>query len=494
MFACFVVTVVAALLYYFVQPSEYTANLQLYVSAPTTQAPELYLSSSQLAQDRVESYGELVRSPRVMQEVITRLQLPLTVSELQQKVTATTTDKSVLVNLAVVDGTAQGAASIADATGEALASTVADLERPLPTATTPPLTVRAVQPTPVPIDPSNLGLKRLLALGLLLGGVLGVSVALLRHALDNTLSSSSELAELAAAPDLGEIAHDNAVNRASIFNGLDEQSTFVEDVKRLRTNIQFLDAGSAHKIFTITSSLPGEGKTTTSVNLAATLASAGHRVLLIDGDLRRPRVADFLGLDGEVGLTSVLARRIALREAIQRVRHGRFDVLASGQLPPNPSELLASSQTRELLGQLRQVYEVILIDTSPLLPVTDAVGLAASTDGAIVVCRAQSTTRAQVRGAVNSLSSVGVDVRGMVLTMAAKTTRGLTSYRSYESGSQVGTPIAATPIGGAEPFSDELTRLVDAEAYRAADRRPSPHPHVGGSSASARGVPSDGRQ
>lgn len=479
-FATVVLCTLAAAGYWLIQPSQYTTSLQLYVSAPATQSPEFYFSSSQLAQDRVESFGELARSPRVMNTVISNLQLPLTVPELQDRISATTSEKSVIIALSATDSTAMGAASIADVTGAALAKTVADLERPEPTASPPPLVVKIIEPAPVPTEPSNLSLKRLLALSLLLGLVVGVSVALLRHALDNTLSASSEVAELTETPDLGEISYDSASGRAKVFEGLEGQSAFVEDIKRLRTNIQFLDAGSAHKIFTFTSAMPNEGKTTTCVNLAAALASAGHRVLLIDADLRRPKIAEVLGLDREVGLTSVLARRIALQEGIQRASQGRFDVLTSGQVPPNPSELLASAQTRNLLGQLRQAYELILIDTSPLLPVTDAVGVAALSDGAIMMCRARSTSRTQIRTAANSLASVGVDVRGVVLTMVSKSERGLPSYSSYDaaSGRANGSTISATPVSGKQVVADEITRAVAVDTPHGPDRRPSPRPHA----------------
>ena len=133
--------------------------------------------------------------------------------------------------------------------------------------------------------------------------------------------------------------------------------------------------------------MPAEGKTTTTCNLAITLAQAGRRVVLVEGDLRRPRLAEYLGIEGAVGLTSVLIGRIAAEDALQPWGDIPLEVLASGPLPPNPSELLQSRAMELLLGDLERRADVVLVDAPPLLPVTDASILARMADGTVLVVR-----------------------------------------------------------------------------------------------------------
>ena len=186
------------------------------------------------------------------------------------------------------------------------------------------------------------------------------------------------------------------------------QSPRSEAFRQLRTNLQFLDVDTPHKVIAITSSLPSEGKTTTLANLAIALASSGFRVITVEADLRRPKLADLLGVERSVGLTSVLAGRVRPEQAVQHWSGGGFDVLARGPLPPNPSELLASQHMAVQLGELRERYDLVLLDTPPLLPVTDAAAVAPATDGAILVCRFKNANRDQVSAAV-ACTRCGID-------------------------------------------------------------------------------------
>jgi capsular exopolysaccharide synthesis family protein len=167
----------------------------------------------------------------------------------------------------------------------------------------------------------------------------------------------------------------------------------------------------------MTSSLPGEGKTTTVVNLALALAEGGERVVLIEGDLRRPKVAEYLRLESAVGLTTVLIGKLPLEDAIQTTAHEKLDVLTSGSTPPNPAELLKSSTMANLLASLRERYDIVLIDAPPLLPVTDGALLSAQADGALLVVRHGKTTTDQVSLAVDRLEAVGAAPVGVIFNM-----------------------------------------------------------------------------
>jgi capsular exopolysaccharide synthesis family protein len=284
---------------------------------------------------------------------------------------------------------------------------------------------------------------------------------LARNALDTSVKSPEQLREAAGAPNLGTIAHDPNVPKRPLTVHEDPQSPRSEAFRQLRTNLQFVDVDNPRKVIVVTSSLPAEGKTTTIVNLAIALASAGTRVVVVEADLRRPKVADLLGIERSVGLTSVLSGRVRVDQAVQLWAGGRFDVLASGPLPPNPSELLASQHMKAVLAELRERYDVVLIDTPPLLPVTDAAAVAPATDGAILVCRFKETTHDQVASAVEALHAVSAPLLGTVFTMVPSS--GPRAYAQYNAYYRSSEPIM--PAGPA-------TRTTNGAPRRHAEPRP----------------------
>ena len=204
-----------------------------------------------------------------------------------------------------------------------------------------------------------------------------------------------------------------------------------EAFRQLRTNLQFVDIEHPLRSVVVTSSVPGEGKSTTTCNLAITLAQAGLQVILVEGDLRRPRIADYMGMERAVGLTSVLLGRTQLDDALQAWGDGALQVLASGPLPPNSSELLGSQGMQDLLRELENRADIVLIDAPPLLPVTDAAVLGTLTSGLVMLIRSNQTRREQVARAVATVNAVGATLLGGVLNMVP--TRGPDSY-SYGYG------------------------------------------------------------
>jgi len=432
------------------RPPEYTATLTLYVSSQGGDTTSAAYQGAQLSQQRVTSYVELVSSRRVSEDVVRQLRLPVTPEDLAERITATTALDSVLIDVATVDPSPQRAAAIANSVGSVFTGLVDELERPVQPGAPQAVAVRVVHPAVVPIQPSSLGLPAVLALGLLAGIVVGVGFAVARNALDVSVKSPDQLSDVAHAPNLGIIAYDSAVPRRPLTVHEDPHSPRSEAFRQLRTNLQFVDVDRPRKIIVVTSALPGEGKTNTLVNLAIAMASAGSRVLVVDADLRRPKVTDLLGLERGVGLTSVLSGRVRPEQVIQPWGGGVFDVLASGPLPPNPSELLASQYMEVMLNELRAQYDAVLIDTPPLLPVTDAAAVAPATDGAILICRFRRTTRTQVESAVQALSAVSAPLLGTVFTMVPNAgPRAYAQYNSYYRSEQsVLPPVPAATHNG----------------------------------------------
>lgn len=464
--AAVLIALVAAGAAWFLRPAEYTAQLTLYVSSQGGDSTSAAFQGAQLSQQRVTSYVELVSSRRVSEDVIAELGLGVAPESLAKRITASSALDSVLIAVAVADRSPERAAQIANTLGTVFTDLVDELERPVEPGAPQAVTVRVVQPAVTPDVPSSTGLPVTLALGLLAGLAVGVGGALARNALDTSVKSPEQLREIAKAPNLGTIAFDAAVPKHPLTVHEDPQSPRAEAFRQLRTNLQFVDVDEPRKVIVVTSALPAEGKTTTLANLAIALASTGQRVLAIEADLRRPKLASLLGLERSVGLTSVLSGRIGVVQAVQQWSGG-VDVLASGPLPPNPSELLASQQMKSLLMELRGYYDTILIDTPPLLPVTDAAAVAPSTDGVILVCRFKETTRDQVTRSAEAITAVSAPLLGTVLTMVPSSgPRAYAQYNSYYRSELASAP--ASPAVG--------TPRVVADAPRPNERPPRPSP------------------
>lgn len=444
-----IVAVVAGGVIAFIRPPEYTAKLTMYVAAQTGEdtTNSAAFQGAQLSQQRVTSYLELVSSTRVSREVIDRLSLTDTPQAVAKRITASSPPESVLIDVAVTGRSPEQVVAIANTTGDVFAALVADLEQPTVPNGMPPVAVRVVEPAAVPTAPSSIGLPVILVLGLLAGLAVGVGAALARNAQDTSVKSPDRLREVAQAPNLGTIAYDSQVPQRPLIVHEDPQSLRSEAFRQLRTNLQFVDVDHPRKVIVVTSSVRGEGKTTTVCNLAIAMAAAGTRVLVVEADLRRAGIADLLGVEQSVGLTSVLAGQVRVEQAIQPWAGGLFDVLASGALPPNPSELLASKYTQALLAELREQYDTVLMDSSPLLPVTDTAAIAPATDGAILVCRFRETSEAQVKAAVEALEAVSAPLLGTVYTMAPNSGPGASApHHAYHHRTDL--PIPSTGQNG----------------------------------------------
>ncbi|MBS7297471.1 MAG: CpsD/CapB family tyrosine-protein kinase [Eubacteriales bacterium] len=216
---------------------------------------------------------------------------------------------------------------------------------------------------------------------------------------------------------------------------LSDDTPFVirENYKTARTNIIFSVSGTNKtgcKFIAITSANPGEGKTTTTLNLAITFAQTGARVLAIDGDLRKPRMHRYLNLKKDIGLSSVLSNQMEFEKAVNRnVRYG-LDVLSSGEIPPNPAELLCSEAMKQLIEKLSNEYDYVLFDTPPVTVVTDAAALSPLVDGVIIIIRQNYTDHESLTMAVNLLNIARTKILGFFVNDVTKT-RGGYSYSRY---------------------------------------------------------------
>ncbi len=417
----------------YLQKPVYQAQTQLFVSAASDGSgiSDAY-QGGLFTEQRVKSYAQIIDSPKVLGPAITQLGLTIDPNELAQHVSATAPLDTVLIDVKVDDPSPQRAMDLANTISSVFSSQVANLETS--TGGTAQVKVTTVRDATLPTTPISPRTKINVAIGVLLGLLIGVGIAILRETLDTTVKKVEDLHEITEAATLGLVAYDSDAAKRPLVVHLDPHSSRSESFRTLRTNLQFVDIDHPPRTVVITSAVPGEGKSTTACNLAITLAQAGIRVALVEGDLRRPKVADYLGLEGSVGLTSVLIGRATLDEALQGWGRGGLSVLASGPVPPNPSELLGSGHMVALLRQLQQRFDVVLIDAPPLLPVTDAAVLTRICDGAVLVVRFGKTKREQVEQAVEALRNVDARLLGSVLNMSPSRGPEAGGYYTYGGG------------------------------------------------------------
>lgn len=382
------------------------------------------------SQQRVASYSELVTGETLAARTIADLGLTMTPAELAAEVTATSTPDTVLLDMCAVDSSPGLARDIANSLAVQLTTLVRELETP-EDGGAPIAGVRLVEEAKAAAAPISPKTTRNIALGAAVGLLLGIAFAVLRDRLDNTIKTRARLEAASKSALVGSIPFDKAFKDNAVVPFGGGHSPSAEAFRELRTNLQFLEVDHPPRVIVVTSAVPTEGKTTVAVNLALALAEAGHQVALVEGDLRRPRVSKYLGLIGAVGFSTVLAGQASLRDVLQPTKFEGLQALASGPIPPNPSELLGSETARQVISDLHGMFDFVIIDGAPLLPVTDSAVLTAHSDGALVVARYGHTSEAEVSRAVENLEKIGARVLGAVLTMLPNGRKGAEGYSYY---------------------------------------------------------------
>jgi capsular exopolysaccharide synthesis family protein len=390
---------------------QYASSVTFFVSA----APQsgTALQADEFAQRRINSYVGVLTSESFASRLIEEHDLDLTPADVMEKIGATADTDTVLLHASVVDDDADRSLQIATAIAEEFGPMVGELDD---TGGGSGVTVSlnvisgpTLDPDPVSPRPAlNLGV------GLLVGLAAGVALAVAREMADRSIRSVTALERATGAPVLASVAVESG-SHGILASTTGVGSTRAEAYRQLRTNLMFSNIGKKLQAIVVSSAVSGEGKSTTAVNLAMVLAETGRPVLLVDADLRRPSVAGYLDIEGGAGLTNVLAGQLTPDDAIQRWGSGGLHVLACGTLPPNPSELIGSDAMATLMAELRMRFDVIIIDTPPLLPVTDAAVAAAHADGVVLVVRHGKTDRERVAMATRGLRAVDAHVAGTVL-------------------------------------------------------------------------------
>jgi capsular exopolysaccharide synthesis family protein len=439
----------------------YQSTTRLFVSTTAgATASELY-QGNRLSQDRVLSYTELLVGETLAQRTVDKLNLEVSAKQLKGQIEAKSKAESVLITLKVLDPSPVRARDLANALSDEFVVMVRELETPQPGAR-PDGRVVVEQRASVAEAPTVPKTSRNIALGIVLGLSVGLGLAFLRDALDNSIKDPEVLSGVTGVGLVGSIPIDKERREKPGISFDRDNSAIAEAFRKLRTNLKFLSVDNPPRVIVVTSSTPSEGKTTTAINIALALAEAEHDVVLVDGDLRRPAVDKYLDLVGAVGFSTILSGGATTDDALQQTMFPRLTVLTAGTTPPNPSELLGSMAARKLLAELRSKFDYVIVDSAPLLAVTDAAILATNADGAIMVARYGHVKRDQVKHAVGNINDVGATLLGTVVTMTP--TRGNSAYSYNYSYSYYGDKTGSAKQRSAMTDQDGLTRQTESES------------------------------
>ncbi|MEL4320454.1 polysaccharide biosynthesis tyrosine autokinase [Leifsonia sp. YIM 134122] len=441
-------------------PTTYTSTSSVFVSTLQGDNTSELVQGSLYTQNIVQSYAALATMPAVLDPVIEDLDLNLDARQLGRTISANTPLNTVIIEITVSSYSADQAAEVADAVASSLATVAEDLS-PQDAAGKPSISLQVVAPAHVPTVPSGPNTRLLAITGLAIGALLGLVYAFGRELLDTRIHGTADLLRVGNLQLMGTVPRGRRRQTDIVVLRASPHGPRAEAYRRIFTNIEFADVDNKVSSVVVTSALPGEGKSFTAINLAYAAAERVDRVLLIDADLRRPSVAEYLGVEGASGLTTVLRGEIETADAILPGRKGSPDVLPSGITPPNPGQLLASQTMANLLADLQEQYDFIVIDTPPVAPVMDALPLTRLVDGTIVVARFKVTRRGQLSRAIANLSGVNAHVLGVVLNRVED--RGDETYYSHDPQHDA----AATSDGKRRP--SWLRRSAGAPASDAAE-------------------------
>jgi succinoglycan biosynthesis transport protein ExoP len=447
----------------FASPKIYKAESQIFISTPT---PAVDIGAMQqgssFSQQRVISYSRVISGPATLVPVIEKLGLKMSATELAGKISSSAPIGTVLINITVSDVSPIRTAAIANAVAVQFGETIKSLELPQfgDSAGVKATMVRAAE---VPQSPASPNKKLNLLTGILFGFVIACLIGVVRQIFDSSVKNANHLS---GHQLLSTVFYDPDAAENPLVTSIGTYSLRAEAFRHLRTSLAVPFSQNNCQVLAVTSAFPGEGKTTTSINLAISFAQTGLKVALVEADLRRPTFKKYFNDNdkSQIGLTELLS----LIEKGKTPRNFQkyfktfggdqdcFEWLGSGALTSNPSEKLGSSAMSVLIDGLRREYDIVIIDTPPALPVTDAAVVSITVDGVLVVAKAGVTRQSHLSGVFEILENLNSKIFGVVLNMIPVNTRGEEygyAYNRYEPKSKYGYNYGhGYGYGASEPY------------------------------------------
>lgn len=418
----------------------YHSTASLYFSLRTASSGSDINQGSAYTQAQMLSFARLATSSVVLDPVADELDGELSANRLRRMMSVTIPQNTVILDVRVGSTDRDRAALIANAVADSLIDAV-DEVAPDTAEGDATVTARSIDPASPAVFQTSPNKQQDAVLGAIVGFLAASVAVVLAAALDTRVRSESSLKTITELPVLGSIEQSAPSADPRPVSIRQPNGSAAEAFRHVRSGLRFASASHQTRCLAITSSRPAEGKTWVASNLAFVLAETGRRVLLIDADLRKPRVADAFGIVGAVGLTTVLIDAVPLQSAVQVWPRSTLEILPAGAVPPNPAELLASDRMKELIQQVADEYELVVIDTAPVEVVADATVLAQQVDSVLIVADTTRVRRAQLAATIEALERAGAHISGVVLNRVKARPRDDYYYVHDEAEEELGVPI-----------------------------------------------------
>jgi succinoglycan biosynthesis transport protein ExoP len=438
---CFVITtgITFVVTFYYIVPV-YQAETTLFLGKEKDSIGGITFSDLQLGNQLIVDYREIIKSNLVTEEVISKLNLDMDIKTFKERVEVTTITDSRIFRISFESTDPQLAADVANELAQVISEKAAEIIEVK--------NVSIIDVAKVPEEPIKPKKLKSMAVAALVGVLVGVLIIIILELLDNTFKKPEDVEKKLGTKVIGSVPQFEGYkkkkklskqeakerDRKNLITLLNPKSPAAEAYRAMRTNIHYCGIDKELKTIVVTSPGPSDGKTTTSCNLAISFAQNGKKVLLIDADLRKAKVHKYFDLPNHVGLTNCLVDNVDPSDAIMlRKDIPNLHFILAGHVPPNPAELLGSNKMKELLEKLQGSFDVIVIDTPPVMNVTDSTILAGMADGIILVVSAGETNIEIAREALKTISEVGTKILGTALVkIDAQSVGSYYRYYSYE--------------------------------------------------------------
>ncbi len=407
-----ILTVGAAGAYSFSQPKTYTAKASSYYSIEFGSSASDLFQGANYTQLQLASFASLATQPIVLDAVIHDLSIPTTAEDLAKSVNVVASTDTVIVDVFVDAGTPQDAALIANAINVELGKVVSQLspKNVKGDSTVQAVVVSTATPPELPSGPEN---RRNLAIGLLAGLLLGLFAAIASEKLDTRVLGPEDLP--AGLPVLGTISVSKDASEPAVWHESDNAVLLPQAFSRIQANLKFASVDAPVSRLLVTSGVPGEGKSTIAVGLALSFAESGARTLLVDADMRRPRIERYMDVEGAVGLADVLVGSVRWQDVVQPWGDHGLNVLPAGTKPPNPTLLLQSRAMSAFLDELGEHFDIMVMDSPPLLAVVDPLSMVPKVDGMVLVVGRGKIRDHQLAAALKAVLAAKGNLLGAVM-------------------------------------------------------------------------------
>jgi succinoglycan biosynthesis transport protein ExoP len=403
---------------------QYSATSQLYVGTADASSSSDAYQGAMLSQKQVGTYAEMATGRALGQRVADDLHIDKSAGEIASMITAGAHKDTVILDIKVTDSDADQASAVANSAAVQLTHMVNELNASTsPDGHSNAPRLAQLNEATTPDNPSSPNTTENIIIGLVLGLVVGAIAAVVRGMTDRRIRDAAEISAIVSVPSVGTISTSDDLASRKVLDFAAAPVLAAEQFRELRTNLRFLDVDNAPTILAVSSGMPSEGKSTVAANLATALADDGQQVVLVDGDLRRPRIADYVdgNVQSAVGLSTALSGDADIEDVVQETGTDNLSVVTAGPQPPNPAELLGSNRFAEVLQRLNERFDYVIVDASPVLPVTDGALVAAAADGVILAVRHGATTTDQLTTTASHLDQVAAHVLGTVFTLTPPT-------------------------------------------------------------------------